>query len=270
MEFTEAEHMICNTARLVEEDKTYWIMMIGPPQMAIHLALCLHAPNLNYFTEDGTVAPRPQLPSWQGVAGVPNFSSKASYRAAMWTTMNTIGYFGQIGMIDYGILECLQIDPFGNVNHSLVGGTYDAPRRRFGGAGGANEIASCCWRLIITTRQEKRKFVPKVDFVSIPGYLDGSPGARERAGLPANTGPYRVITPDAMFGYDEQTRRMKLIALSPWSTVDGVLGEMGFEPLVADKLDVLAPPTEAELRPLREIVDPPPSVVHLEGKTFTV
>lgn len=270
MDFTEAEHLICNTARQIEEDRTYWIMMIGPPQIAVHLALCLHAPNLNYFTEDGTVAPRPLLPSWLGVPGVPNFASRASYRAAMWTNMNTIGYFGQAGHIDYGILECLQIDPYGNVNHSLIGGTFDAPGRRYGGAGGANEIASCCWRLIIMARQEKRKFVPEVDFITIPGYLDGTPGARERAGLPANTGPYRVVTPSAMFGYDEETKRMKIIALSPWVTVDDVLSEMCFEPLVADELGVMQPPSENELRLLREVVDPPPSTVHKEGKLITM
>ena len=32
-------------------------------------------------------------------------------------------------------------------------------------------------------KQDPRKFVPKVDYVTTPGYLDG-PGARERAGLP--------------------------------------------------------------------------------------
>ena len=56
----------------------------------------------------------------------------------------------------------------------------------------------------------RRKSVKKVGFISSPGYLDGLSGARERAGLPAGTGPYRVITPEAGFGYDEETRYMKL------------------------------------------------------------
>ena len=137
-------------------------------------------------------------------------SAKANYRATAWTSMNTVCSHASLGLFDYGILESLQIDPYGNINSSFLGGDYYHPERRFGGAGGANEIASMCWRTIIHTDQEKRKFVKKVDFISSPGYLDGLSGARERAGLPAGTGPYRVITPEAGFGYDEETRYMKL------------------------------------------------------------
>ena len=107
------------------------------------------------------------------------------------------------------------------------------PDRRFAGAGGANGIASLCWRTIFVMMQEKRRFVPKLDFVTSPGYLDGSPQARETAGLPAQTGPYRVVTPLALFDFDERTHRMRLIATTPTVKIEEVLAEMAFEPLVA-------------------------------------
>jgi glutaconate CoA-transferase subunit B len=92
--------------------------------------------------------------------------------------------------------------------------------------------------------------------MSSPGFLDGTEGARERAGLPPGTGPYRVVTEDALFGFDERSRHMKLIALAPWATVESVRAKMEFEPLVADELGVLDPPTQEELTVLRAEIDP--------------
>src|SRR3989304_2820916 len=76
-----------------------------------------------------------------------------------------------------------------------------------------------CWPPTLLTDQQKRKFVPRVDFISSPGFLDGSPGAREKAGLPRGTGPWRVVTPWATYDYDNE-RRLRLIAIAPWMTVD--------------------------------------------------
>jgi glutaconate CoA-transferase, subunit B len=115
--------------------------------------------------------------------------------------------------------------------------------------------------------QEKRRFVPKLDFVTSPGYLDGSPQARERAGLPAQTGPYRVVTPLALFDFDEQTHRMRLIATTPTVRVEEVLAEMAFEPLIAATVDEMAPPTVDELAWLRERIDPDRLVI---GKGETI
>jgi glutaconate CoA-transferase subunit B len=158
--------------------------------------------------------------------------------------------------MDYGLLACLQVDRFGNFNSTFIGGTYEQPERRFGGPGGANEIASQCWRTLLMTKLERRKFVNTLDFMSSPGYLDGSPGAREKAGLPAGTGPYKVITQEATFDFDEETRQMRLIATMPWVTVDDVLAKMEFKPLIADKLERMEPPTDEQLNIIRSQIDP--------------
>ena len=49
---------------------------------------------------------------------------------------------------------------------------------------------------------------------------------------------------------------MRLVGLAPGSTVDGVLAQMSFEPLVADDLMKMEPPSPAELQMLREDIDP--------------
>jgi glutaconate CoA-transferase subunit B len=112
-------------------------------------------------------------------------------------------------------------------------------------------------------RHDKRRFVPKVDFVTTPGYLDG-PGARERAGLPRGSGPIYVVSSLALMGYDrgredgkgDDSYRMSLEALNPGVTVQQVVENTGFELIIPADVPTLDVPTEQELRVLREEIDP--------------
>jgi len=250
--FTDNEAIITYASRLMDENRLYFVAIGGPPLLAVLLAKQLHAPSIAYVVEDGTIAPEMRLPAPAFMIG----AGLASSRAVAWTDMNTVDFHASRGYIDDGVLAAVQVDAYGNFNSTFAGGTYDRPERRFGGPGGATEIASLCWRTMLMTRLQRRKFVEKLDFVSSPGYIDGTPGARERAGLPADTGPYRVITERAMFGFDDETHRMKLLAVAPWSSVDDVLSDMEFRPVVPDDVALLEPPTERELDVLRTQVDP--------------
>jgi glutaconate CoA-transferase subunit B len=237
---------------MIEEDKLYFVQMAGAPLMAVLLAKYMRTPGLGYVVEEGAVAPSPSFPLPRMMLG----ASRSHHRAVAWYGMNIVDSHAALGFMDYGLLACLQIDKFGNFNSTFIGGSYEQPERRFGGPGGANEIASQCWRTLIMTKLEARKFVNKVDFVSSPGYLDGTPGARERAGLPANTGPYKIITQEALFDFHEETHEMRLIAMMPWVTEEEVLSKMDFEPLIADKLERMEPPTDEELTIIRSQIDP--------------
>jgi glutaconate CoA-transferase, subunit B len=252
LSFTDVEATICHIAHIIEEDKLYFVQMAGAPLMAVLLAKRTRAPDVAYVVEEGAVAPNPSFPLPRMMLG----ASRSHYRAVAWTSMNMVDAHAALGYMDYGLLAALQVDMYGNFNSTFIGGTYEQPERRFGGPGGANEIASQCWRTLLMTKLQRRKFVKKLDFMSSPGYLDGSPGARERAGLPAGTGPHMVVTEHATFDFDEDTRRMRLIALAPWATLDGVLAEMEFEPLVADELKQMQPPSEEELNIIRAEIDP--------------
>jgi glutaconate CoA-transferase subunit B len=252
LSFTDIEANICTIANLIEEDKLYFAQMAGAPLMAILLAKHSRTPNVGYVVEEGAVAPSPTFPLPRMMLG----ASRSHYRSVAWFGMNIVDAHAALGFMDYGLLACLQVDRFGNFNSTHIGGTYEQPERRFGGPGGANEIASQCWRTLLMTKLERRKFVNKLDFMSSPGYLDGSPGARERAGLPANTGPYKVITQEAMFDFDEETRQMRLIATMPWTTVDEVLARMEFKPLVAANVERMEPPNDEQLETIRTLLDP--------------
>jgi len=248
--FSEREHQICAVAHMVEDARTYWVTGGGSPMAAILLAKKLYAPDAVYVTEDGVLGAQPALP-FDPIMNM--VSSRAGYRALQWGTMNTVGFHAQIGLMDYGILNTLQVDQWGNINSTAVG-DYEGEHRRFGGPGGADSIAALCWRTILLTDQQKRKFVPRVDFLSSPGFLDGAPGAREKSGLPRGTGPWRVVTPWAVFDYDDN-RRLRLTGVSPFVTVDQVLAEMSFEPAMAPEIGVVETPTEEELLVLRTELD---------------
>jgi glutaconate CoA-transferase, subunit B len=248
--FNEREMQICTVARMVEDGKTYWVAGGGGPLYAVLLAIRLYAPGAQYITEDGVIAPEPMLPFEPLMTMV---SSRAGYRALAWGTMNTAGNHAQLGLMDYGLLNTLQVDQYGNINSTAIG-TYGERSRRFGGPGGADSIAALCWRTVLMTDQEARKFVERVDFISSAGFLDGSEGARERAGLPAGTGPYRVVTPWAMYDYED--RKLRLIAVSPWVTVEQVLERCAYPPIVAKRIATLEGPTEDELNILRTELDP--------------
>jgi len=247
--FNEREHQICLVARMVEDGKTYWVAGGGSPMAAILLAKKLRAPNAIYVTEDGVIAPEPRLPFDPIMTMV---TSRAGYRALQWGTMNTVGFHAQIGLMDYGILNALQVDPYGNLNSTALG-DYEGEHRRFGGPGGADSIAALCWRTIIMTDQQSRKFVPQLDFISSAGFLDGSEGARERAGLPRGTGPWRIVTPWALFDYKD--RHLRLKGVSPFVTLEQVLDEMSFRPLMSKEIETLETPSEEDLLVIRSELD---------------
>jgi glutaconate CoA-transferase subunit B len=161
----------------------------------------------------------------------------------------------QRGMMDYCFLGGGQIDAYGNLNSTIIGTDLQKPKVRFPGSGGANDLASLCWRILVITNHDRRRFVEKLDFLTTPGYLTG-PGAREAAGLPPNTGPYRVITDLAIMGYHEQTKRMEVLSLHPGVSREQVQAATGFELGFREPLLVTQPPKARELEILHNEVDP--------------
>ncbi|MBU4276850.1 MAG: 3-oxoacid CoA-transferase [Proteobacteria bacterium] len=241
------EMMICASARLLEDGRTVAVGT-GAPCAAAMLAQKTHAPNLMIAFEAGGLAPRlSRMPISVGDSCTFYQADCAASMAEMMTTCAR-------GMIDYAFLGGAQIDQYGNLNSTSVG-DYNKPKVRFPGSGGANDFASLCWRTMIMTVHNRSRFVEKVEFLTSPGYL-GGPGEREEAGLPPNTGPYKIITDLAILGYGEQSRRMRLESLHPGVSVDKVRENTGFALEIPEKVALTPEPTAEALRVLREQVDP--------------
>ena len=240
------EMLICSAARLMTDNTTAFIGT-GIPMLAASLAQKMHAPNLvTIFEFGGTGAILDDLPN--AVGGEATF-----HRAVAASGILDIVETAQRGFIEYGFLGGEHIDPYGNLNTTVIG-DYDNPKVRLPGSGGGNDVGSHCWKTIAIMRHDKRRFVSKLDFVTTPGYLDGE-GAREKAGLPPGTGPYRVVTTLAVLGYHPQNKRMTLLATQPGVTVKQVVEHTGFELLMAQEIDSNPPPGADELMILRQEVD---------------
>jgi len=242
--YNQRELQACVASKMLEDKKSVFVGT-GLPMIASMLAQRTHAPGLLIVFEAGGMGPQsPVLPISVG-------DSRTFYRAVAASSMHDSMSVTQAGYLDYGFLGAAQIDVYGNINTTVIG-DWEKPKVRFPGSGGANDVGSLCHRTIIIMGQDKRRFVEKVDFLTTPGYLNG-PGAREKVGLPEGSGPYRVITQFGVYGFDEETKRMKLLALHPGVTLEDVKENSSFEIIIPEEVGTTEPPTEEELRLLHEI-----------------
>jgi glutaconate CoA-transferase subunit B len=242
--YSSIELLACTASRMLEDQKSVFVGT-GLPMIAAMLAQRTHAPHLLIVFEAGGVGPQiPVLPISVG-------ASWTFHRAVLATSMHDTMAMTQAGYLDYGFLGAAQIDAYGNVNTTVIG-AHDRPTVRLPGSGGGNDVGSLCWRTIVIMRQEKRRFVEKLDFLTTPGYLSG-PGSREAVGLPEGSGPYRVITQLGVYAFEDSTKRMRLLSIHPGVTLDQVREQSAFEIPVSAGLSVSEPPTPNELRILRDI-----------------
>jgi glutaconate CoA-transferase subunit B len=247
-EYNPSELLICIAARQMPDSVTAFIGT-GIPMLAASLAQKMHAPNLvPIFEFGGTGARLDKLPRAVG-------ESRTFYQAVAASGICDIMETATRGFIDFGFLGGAQIDPYGNLNSTIIGTQHHPPKVRLPGSGGGNDVGSLCWRTIIIMRHDKRRFVQQVDFVTTPGHLTG-PDARTEAGLPPGTGPYRVVSTLALLDFEPQTKRMRLVSTHPGVTVEQVVDNTGFELVIPDQVGYNEPPTAEELRLLREEIDP--------------
>jgi glutaconate CoA-transferase subunit B len=245
--YNPTELLICVAARQMPDSVTAFIGT-GIPMLAASLAQKMHAPNLvPIFEFGGTGAQLVKLPRAVG-------ESRTFYRGVAASGICDIMETATRGFVDFGFLGGAQIDPFGNLNSTIIGPQHHPPKVRLPGSGGGNDVGSLCWRTIIIMRHDRRRFVPQVDFVTTPGYLTG-PGAREEAGLPPDTGPFRVVSTLALLDF-ASSKRMRLLSTHPDVTVEQVIENTGFELIIPDKVGKNEPPTSEELDLLRKQIDP--------------
>ena len=219
---------------------------IGVPSTAANLARRTHAPNLVLVYESGCLGAKPdRLPLSIGDGVL------AERADAVVSVPEMFNYWLQPGRVDVGFLGAAQIDRFANINTTVIGGTYEHPKVRLPGAGGAPEIAAHCNEVLVVVRHSRRSFVERLDFVTSLGFGAG-PGHRERLGV-SGRGPTRVITDLGVLTPDPSTCELTLTAVQPGVEVDDVRAATGWDLRVADRVDTLSPPTADELEVLRTL-----------------
>jgi glutaconate CoA-transferase, subunit B len=241
---TASEVLAVMSGRLLEDGQVVFAG-VGIPLLAATLAQRLHAPGLTILFEGGTIGafvePGKLPPSTN--------EQRCTRRANMVLSSTDVLLLLQRGYVDVGFMGGAQIDRHGNLNSSFIGDP-DHPITRLPGTGGGNDIASLT-QMIVAMRHEKRRFVDDVDFVTSPGFLRGWTSRRD-SGLLAG-GMYRVVTDLAIMGFDDESKRMKIIALHRGVSIGKVQANTAFELEVAAEVEVTEPPTEQELAVLRHL-----------------
>ncbi len=246
IEYSSSELLTINAARLLR-DRDVVFVGVGLPNLACNLARNTHAPNLVMIYEAGVIGAQPsRLPL---SIGDPTLVSGAISVCSMYEIFTL---YLQRGNVDVGFLGGAQIDRFCNINATVVG-DYHAPKVRLPGSGGSMEIAAWANRCYIITPHQKRRFPEKVDFRTSAGFLGGR-AEREAAGL-RGAGPQAVVTDLGIMEPDENGE-LTLVALHPGKTVAQVKENTGWDLKIDANLRGTQPPTEVELRILREELDP--------------
>ncbi len=241
---TPAELMVTAAAREIRDGEVVFVGM-RLPLLAFQLARSTHAPNAVGVYELGIIRDTPAPEPILTMGDLPNL-----YGAQWLADTGDVMALLQQGAVDLSFFGGAQVDRFGNLNTSYIGGVEPGKiETRLPGSGGACDLACLAKRHIIIMAHERRRFVPRVDYITSPGYGDG-PGWREKVGLPRG-GPAAIITTLSILRFHPETLEMILASLHPGVAVEQVLEYTGWPLAVAPDLTQTPEPTGEELQILR-------------------
>lgn len=244
------ELMVVCLSRYVQGNRPHWHGGDSYlPMAALRLAKLTHAPDIIYIGGvTGYVNPKPEY--------LPDMANDFSY-------LNDVEFYYEFehlfDLVERGETELMffggaQIDKYGNVNSTLIGSIDDIGIKLAGG-GGTGQIMGRSNKVIIwTAAHEKRgrnfTLVDKVDFIT------GHGNPPQGLTYPGEIGPSACVTDLGVFSFDEETGVMKLDALYPDTTVEMILENTGFRPVIPDKVPLVEPPTKEQIDILRRLADP--------------
>lgn len=236
---TASEYMIAAAAREIRDAELVFVGM-RLPLLAFMLAKATHAPNAVGLYENGVIRERAAGKLLYTMSDPPNLEG-ATRTGDMLDVMGLL----QSGRVALGFVGAAEVDRFGNLNTTRVAGT------RLPGSGGACDIASLAERLVVLLNHDKRRLVPKVHYVTSPGWGDGA-GWRERVGL-IRGGPSAVITDRAVMRFDKTTREAELASFHVARSAEEVVATTGWPLRVRGDATETPPPSARELEILRAI-----------------
>ncbi|MGD2252987.1 MAG: hypothetical protein PVF70_08755 [Anaerolineales bacterium] len=139
-----------------------------------------------------------------------------------------------------------QVDAVGNFNNVAFGKHYRKPSLRLPGTGGIPDVTPLLADIYLyVPRHSRVTFVERVDYVSGMGHHD----ARKRG-----AGPRYLVSDLGQF--DFMHGRLRLTHLHPGVELSRVKAKTGFAVEIAPDLATTGPPTEKQVRLLREEIDP--------------
>jgi glutaconate CoA-transferase subunit B len=242
---TPQELMVATAAREIRDGELVFVGM-RLPILAFGVARSTHAPTARALFEVGLMRAEPAEAHLGTMADPPNVVG------ALWATRmsNLMGLMAQ-GEVDLGFIGGAEVDRFGNLNTSYIG-PPGKPRTKLPGSGGGADIAVLARRWVTLMAHEPRRLVARVSYVTSPGYGDGTPGWRQRTGLPGG-GPAAVVTTMAVLRFPPEGGEAYLASVHPGCTVDEVRSLTGWDVRVAADVGETRAPTAEELSQIRRL-----------------
>jgi glutaconate CoA-transferase subunit B len=241
--YTLQELMVVVGSREIRDEDVVFVGM-RLPLLAFQLAKETHAPRAIGIFENGILRDRPAAKALYTMADPSNVAE------AIWaTSMLEIMALLQNGKVSLGFIGGAEVDRFGNLNTTYIGGRAGVTVR-LPGSGGASDIASLASRFVIIMNHERRRFLEKVSYTTSPGFGDGWDW-RERRGLKGG-GPCAVVTTKGVMRFDPFTKEMILQSVHKGVTIDNILESTGWDLKLAPRISQTRPPTPAELKIIRK------------------
>ena len=243
-DYSTQELMIIAAAREIRDGELVFVGM-RLPITAYGVARLTHAPNAVGMFEGGVMRYAPAEETLYTMC------DPANQRNAAWTTglIQVMGHL-QAGRVDAGFIGGAEIDRWGNINTSYIGGLEDV-QVKLPGSGGAADIAAMSKRLIAIMNHEKRRLVERVSYITSPGYINGE-GGRAKAGI-AVGGPAAVITDKAVLRPHGPAKELHLSSVHPGHTADEVIENTGWELKTAPDMTETPAPSDAEMTALHQV-----------------
>lgn len=247
-EYEIHELMVCRLAAEVDEDGVTVMGSFTPLAYAAYmLAKLTHAPKAFLAGFDAVGMSAIQLSFVT--------SEAAAYKGAVcrWGMLTEIN---SIHLSNHGGVEAVssaQFDGDGAINLSVIG-NFAKPKVRLPGGAGAAEVIKMYRKMVAYFgKHDPRTLVAKVDFVTGTRWKIG---AESRAAANLQPGPMVVITNLAVLVRDDDERPFRLESVHPGVDPAAVVAATGFALEVPAEVPITAVPTDAQLKLLREEVDP--------------
>lgn len=240
------ELMVVRCAKEIQDGEVVFAG-VGLPLITVTFAMRTHAPNMILLTEGGSI--RATAPPGLAITvDDPALFCTADATSGMLSTMAAL----QRGEVDVAFIGGAQIDKFGNINSTGVGNWEEATTfTYFAGSGGANDMAASGKRVLAIMPQDPKKFVERVDYVTIPGHKRMN-GAAERNG-DRICGPSMVVSTMGVYRFDMATGEMVLAEYFPGQSVERIRAHCSFDLKISPDLRETPTPSEDELTTLRSI-----------------
>lgn len=252
-EFKPIDLLACAAAREVNDGEIVFAGT-GLPMVAIMVAQHTIAPSAVCVYESGSIDGKPiDLPTSVGDA-------RCSYQASISDGLTDV--FGQLqhGRVDLAYLSGAEIDIYGNINCTFMGGPTG---KRLTGSGGNSDIHSLAKRsvLIMVQLNEKRRWVERVSYITSPGWRiphwpDKEWVPKQEVYGPAfRGGPAAVISDMGVYRFDENGE-IYLDTVHPGFTAKECCDNCSFDLNISRVKGETLTPTFEELDLLYNVIDP--------------